>query len=87
MTESRASGFPGAFWFERGSVTYIFTSMPSSFSLQQQHTFTARLTPAELTMATEEAKVVDAVPPPPAYYKLFSPDAPSGGCVVDFHKY
>ncbi|CAB1102742.1 unnamed protein product [Ectocarpus sp. CCAP 1310/34] len=26
-------------------------------------------------MATEEAKVVDAVPPPPAYYKLFSPGA------------
>ncbi|CAM9801846.1 unnamed protein product [Scytosiphon promiscuus] len=29
-------------------------------------------------MAAEEAKVVDAVPPPPAYYKLFSPDA--AGC-------
>eukprot|EP00752_Nemacystus_decipiens_P001259 g1257.t1 len=25
-------------------------------------------------MATEEAKVVDSVPPPPAYFKLFSPD-------------
>eukprot|EP00903_Cladosiphon_okamuranus_P007276 g7052.t1 len=30
-------------------------------------------------MATEEAKVVDAVPPPPAYYKLFSPGAPADG--------
>ncbi|CAM9384662.1 unnamed protein product, partial [Hapterophycus canaliculatus] len=29
-------------------------------------------------MAAEEAKVVDAVPPPPAYYKLFSPDAAVG---------
>ncbi|CAM9926361.1 unnamed protein product [Ectocarpus fasciculatus] len=29
-------------------------------------------------MATEEAKVVDAVPPPPAYYKLFSPGAAIG---------
>lgn len=30
-------------------------------------------------MAAEEAKVVGAVPPPPAYYKLFAPDAVGGG--------
>lgn len=29
-------------------------------------------------MATEEAKVVGAVPPPPAYYKLFAPEALGG---------
>lgn len=26
----------------------------------------------------EEAKVVDALPPPPSYYKLFAPDAAEG---------
>lgn len=30
------------------------------------------------TMAAEEAKVVGAVPPPPAYYKIFAPDAVGG---------
>lgn len=37
-------------------------------------------------MAAEEAKVVDTMPPPPAYYKLFAPDAATGDTeYLDFH--
>lgn len=63
-----------AFRFGCGDLSNFFLGIPHRADRTSHFAH-----PGELpNMATEEAKVVDAVPPPPAYYKLFSPGAAIG---------